>query len=564
MSVEFEVGRSSWVQIKLVGKHQYSVVFTDFWTSLGKRLSAAGKEILLKAVLQAIPTYSMGLFLLPYSITQKLNKLLRKFWWGFSEETTKIQWVSWDQLSSAKEVGGLGFRDFRMFNLALLAKQSWRILQEPTSLAARVLKQKYFNSGELLNARLGTGPSYVWRSVMAGLSILKPGLRWRVGNGKSINIWTDKWIPSLPSGSVASPREMDCWCEMVSDLINPSQRSWKKELLQEMFSEPEIQGITSIPISLGGREDKMFWSFTANGMYTVKSGYHHQRQVEALESTVWKKIWQLKVAPAVKIFIWKVCNEAIPTLANLKKRRVVEDSSCIVCKSEPETSSHVLWGCPAATDVWNQACVKIQKMSFHSDQFFKVWAMLVQKLEVSELEEAAVTLRGIWSRRNDLVHGKDFKHPSSLYQGAKLEAIAFIEANLVGENPQLRSERSLQTWSKPNDVIIRDHQGFVVGTLRAPRPLNGGAYEAEACGLFVAVTFCRELGLSQVILEGDSRQVVTQLLGQEVDGSMGGWEANSAAHVLAKSAVLLSEDLYNIEECPECITSIVTSEMLLN
>ncbi|XP_042968987.1 uncharacterized protein LOC122301658 [Carya illinoinensis] len=53
-------------------------------------LSATGKEILLKSVLQAIPFYAMGIFLLPNSITCRINKLLKKFWWEFNEDTSKI------------------------------------------------------------------------------------------------------------------------------------------------------------------------------------------------------------------------------------------------------------------------------------------------------------------------------------------------------------------------------------------------------------------------------------------------------------------------------------------
>ncbi|KAG2720878.1 hypothetical protein I3760_02G054700 [Carya illinoinensis] len=118
----------------------------------------------------------MGMFLLPDSITNKLNQLLRKFWWDFNEDSSKIQWVPWDQLSSSKEKGGLGFRDLKAFNLAMLAKQSWRVIQDPTSLVSRVLKQKYFSAGEYLDAKTGVGPSFVWRSIMAGLQTLKTGL----------------------------------------------------------------------------------------------------------------------------------------------------------------------------------------------------------------------------------------------------------------------------------------------------------------------------------------------------------------------------------------------------
>lgn len=57
-------------------------------------MSNAGKEMLLKAVLQAIPTYTMGIFLLPQNITSKLNVMFKKFWWGTNGGNTKIQWLN--------------------------------------------------------------------------------------------------------------------------------------------------------------------------------------------------------------------------------------------------------------------------------------------------------------------------------------------------------------------------------------------------------------------------------------------------------------------------------------
>ena len=48
----------------------------------------------------------------------------------------------------------MGFRDIRYFNLALLAKQAWRLIDNPDSLCGTVLKAKYFPSGDLLNAKL--------------------------------------------------------------------------------------------------------------------------------------------------------------------------------------------------------------------------------------------------------------------------------------------------------------------------------------------------------------------------------------------------------------------------
>jgi hypothetical protein len=46
-------------------------------------------------------------------------------------------------MGKAKEIGGLGFRDLKCFNSAMLAKQGWRLLKNQNSLVAKILKEKY-------------------------------------------------------------------------------------------------------------------------------------------------------------------------------------------------------------------------------------------------------------------------------------------------------------------------------------------------------------------------------------------------------------------------------------
>lgn len=82
----------------------------------------------------------------------------------------------------------MDFRDLKAFNLALLAKQRWRIQQNPNSLVHRVLKAKYFADLTFKEAQLGHRPSYVWRSLMAAKDIVMNGARWVVGNGESVKI----------------------------------------------------------------------------------------------------------------------------------------------------------------------------------------------------------------------------------------------------------------------------------------------------------------------------------------------------------------------------------------
>ena len=86
--------------------------------------------------------------------------MMSKFWWGSQEKETKIAWMSWSRLSNTKLKGGLGFRDLERFNKALLAKQGWRLLQNPNYLMARIFKEKYYSKHTFLEAKIGFNLSY--------------------------------------------------------------------------------------------------------------------------------------------------------------------------------------------------------------------------------------------------------------------------------------------------------------------------------------------------------------------------------------------------------------------
>lgn len=125
-----------------------------------RNLSFAGRGVLIKAVAQAIPVFVMSCFLLPQEICDRIERAVCQFWWGSDGESKKIHWVRKDKILKSTIDGGLGFRNLRDFNLAMLAKQIWRLHTNQHSLISKVFKTKYYPTNDVLQATVGVAPSY--------------------------------------------------------------------------------------------------------------------------------------------------------------------------------------------------------------------------------------------------------------------------------------------------------------------------------------------------------------------------------------------------------------------
>jgi hypothetical protein len=104
-----------------------------------------------------------------------------------------------------KEHGGMGFRHFYGFNLAMLRKQGWHLLTSHDTILSRVFKAKYYPKEGFLEAKLGHNPSYVWRSIHASQVVVRGGLRWKLGNGEKVSVWKYPWLRNENQAYVTTP-----------------------------------------------------------------------------------------------------------------------------------------------------------------------------------------------------------------------------------------------------------------------------------------------------------------------------------------------------------------------
>ena len=160
-----------------------------------------------------------------------------------------------------------------------------------------------------------------------------------------------------------------------------------EHIIETLFCKEEATAIRSIPLSSTSQEDRLIWCGIANGIFSVKSAYHLAKEVEERyraassmgmhKSMVWKHIWRLPVRNVEKNFIWRACQDILPTRENLMRRKIVEDQLCPICGVEPETPYHIPWACPSAMDLWGVSCKKFQKCSFHGLAFIHVLEEIV-------------------------------------------------------------------------------------------------------------------------------------------------------------------------------------------
>ena len=327
------------------------------WTT--RFLSGAGKLVLLKSVLAAMPAYAMSCFKLPQSLCKQIQSVLTRFWWDQKPERRRLCWIAWDRLTLPKSVGGLGFRDIELFNDALLAKLTWRLLKNPDSLLGQTLLGKYCRNESLMECSSSGAMSHGWRGILAGREVLKLGLGWAIGDGRNVNLWTENWLSTSGAQRPIGPPTFEEKDMTVRDLLQADTAEWNVSEIRSHLPQYEADIRLIQPSSLN-MEDTIVWLPEKTGCYSTKSGYAmakladgNRTQQAGNSSFNWKAcVWNVETSPKLKIFLWKLANRALPVGEALARRGIAATTSCKKCGAN-ESEIHTFFQCPFAKKVWD-------------------------------------------------------------------------------------------------------------------------------------------------------------------------------------------------------------------
>ncbi|KAK1367590.1 hypothetical protein POM88_033682 [Heracleum sosnowskyi] len=434
-----------------------------------KLVSRPGKEILIKAVAQAIPTYMMSIFRIPDGIVDDIHAILARFWWGNKGSAKSMHWYIWDKM---------------------------------------LLKARYFKNSDVIKSNRGHDPIYTWRSIWGLKSLLLEGLKWRVGNGTSICVWDDIWLPGTNSKIGPLPNTNSDSELRVSDLIDYDNGKWNSGLINELFGEDERASVLDIPLSSNFPQDRQFWYHTKNGEYTVRSVYwlartrhiHLQNTNDgASEEMLWKTVWGLEGPPKLSHFLWRACKGSLVVMERVFHRHIIQSLQCQICGADEESIIHALFDCTYASEIWSQSSFLADLSTASTTSLAERVTWIASKMSKDDLRLfgtlmwARLRKKGLWRKRIVNKSATSWSPPPAGCM--KINTDAHVRDGLyVGLG-----------------VVIRNSAGQVVAVAGKKLGVRWGADCAEAAATLYGLEIARCLGHSRVILECDALNVISTI-----------------------------------------------------
>ncbi|CAN1139014.1 Putative ribonuclease H protein At1g65750, partial [Linum perenne] len=259
-----------------------------------KLLSLAGRETLIKSTLSVAPTHIMQTAWLPSDICKSLDRVNQNFLWGSHDSTRKLSLVRWDKVTKTKDIGGLGIRETRKNNIALLGKMVWQLICNKKCLWVDLFSAKY---GDITSSNARYNDSPHWKTLRRAYDALQGSFRWRVGTGTDIDFWTDIWVNEKPfCVQVNTGITLDLTISKVSDVIESGGR-WNAASLRQVLPSEIAERVMNIPFDPNRSfRDKVYWANSQNGEYTTKSAYWsltmNNEGLDFIDS--WKWVWKIE------------------------------------------------------------------------------------------------------------------------------------------------------------------------------------------------------------------------------------------------------------------------------
>ncbi|XP_019162015.1 PREDICTED: uncharacterized protein LOC109158583 [Ipomoea nil] len=340
--------------------------------------------------------------------------------------------------------------------------------------------------------------SWAWKSIIKGRKIVVSNAAWKVGNGNSINMWTD-------------------W-------------SWDVPKLQEILPETLINTIRAVPIPFDGTtKDAIGWAGSDSGKFSTKSAYSCLAGTDEINKD-WMWLWKLKCWEKIKVFIWLILKGRLLTNAERFRRHLADSGRCPCCDLEEESLKHLFWDCSAIQTTWHltdtPTCFGFP-VHWSIEHWIETNCSIKQ--DHSWPSRFAFTLWSRWKNRNAWTFQNQKVTPlaSVLWVNDRVKELATVTTPGTVKHASadwVQWFPPRQGWYKLNtdgDVkgnsglasaggLVRDDRGTLVWGFTAKIGITD-SFAAELWGLREGLRLCLKRGVRQVMVEMDSKSIIDLL-----------------------------------------------------
>ena len=274
-----------------------------------------------------------------------------------------------------------------------------------------------------------------------------------------MDVWLNPWVPWI-QGCTPSPRSIASTPSplKVSYLINPKLRCWRATVVHDLFTPADAQAILSIPIPYRPRPDKLIWVPDAKGCFSVKAAYKEIVSLDDPNPAIaleWRLLWKLKAPERIKMFLWRVNTNTLPTRDNLMNRMEVDNPNCLLCNIQVESPCHLFLKCPVAKALWFVACWGFRSNEVPLSSHLDIVKLILNPLLALCLAQdqwlvslnMALTLEEILRTRNSELHLSGYVNLQSSIKNIhyRFRECALILSQTVPPSPKPLSPK----WTPP-------------------------------------------------------------------------------------------------------------------
>uniref|UniRef100_A0A2N9G3M1 Reverse transcriptase domain-containing protein n=1 Tax=Fagus sylvatica TaxID=28930 RepID=A0A2N9G3M1_FAGSY len=434
----------------------------------------AGKEVLIKAVAQAIPTYAMSVFQLPVACSNEINSMLSNYWWGQKQGERRIHWMGWKKLARSKK---------------------------------QKCPPRHHMRGKVCWA---PEKSLSWAPDGGLDQVLISGYG-KIGGSRRVQLLRQWNVPLIDEIFEASEAAI-IKSIPLSNRISSDVLIWF-ETRNGMYS---VKSAYHLLMEAKQRNEASESSNTSR------------------ERDLWKGIWEASVPQKIKLFIWKACKGILPTKLNLFRKKVSNSFTCEFCDEEPESVEHVLVECQFAQEVWGLSpIVNVQQWpSFQN--FADVVTHGLQVLNFPDVEIMFTIAWRLWLARNDRIWENHNTLARDICSQAGFLVTEFLDhqQNDSGMLPNAPSK-----WQPPNapvynvdiwvtykinvavswrkqsrsgsvGTVVRDSLGQVIAAMCDVSSSFAEVSQFNAFAIQKSLLLAKNLGLHNVMVEGECRELL--------------------------------------------------------